>query len=157
MKGMWVICSVSDCSRLLSLSTEYLNQLFFWVGVVQFQLAHGLSHCQSSISIKWSFQWGVLGALSYECSIRDVYARSWISGDALASESANNRPLLGGVLKKPPTPMAHEVKRGTRASRIERENACQPESRFRLLPWRSPIIRNLSKNALLKVCWGLGW
>ena len=56
-----------------------------------------------------------------ECSIRDVYARSWISGDALTGESANNRPLLGGVLKKPPTPMAHEVKRGTRASRIERE------------------------------------
>ena len=32
MKGMWVICSVSDCSRLLSLSTEYLNQLFFLSG-----------------------------------------------------------------------------------------------------------------------------
>ena len=45
-----------------------------------------------------------------ECSIRDVYARSWISGDALASESASNRPPLGGVLKIPPTLMAHEVK-----------------------------------------------
>ena len=62
-----------------------------------------------------------------ECSIRDVYARSWISGDALTGESANNRPLLGGVLKKPPTPMAHEVKRGTYAYRIRRE-IYQPDS-----------------------------
>ena len=47
-----------------------------------------------------------------ECprSAKSSPPRSWISGDALASESASNRPPLGGVLKIPPTLMAHEVK-----------------------------------------------
>ena len=105
MKGMWVNCSVLVCSRLLSLSTEYLNQLFFWVGAVQFQLAHGLSHCQNSISINWSLEWGVLGAPSYECWIRRVYGFSKSFHELRyileklkfcmsCSVSASSRPLL---------------------------------------------------------------
>ena len=38
MKNMWVNCSVLVCSRLLSLSTEYLNQLFFEWELFSFSL-----------------------------------------------------------------------------------------------------------------------